>query len=129
MPYMSYRVNDGEWRTAHRGGMVMFGGLEPGEYRVQVAACEDNRYYDSTPLDFSVKYAPDYDGIIERRLGIIIGDDPERARAAFSEIKMAGPRIIPTLEKRLREASKATRLIRTLEQLLQELGREARTYD
>jgi len=124
VPHLTYRVNDGEWQVAYKGQMIAFGGLQAGEYRVEVAAREDEVYYDRTPLVFDVKYAPDYDWIVESRLDIITGEDTEQAKDALSEIKMAAANVVPILEEKLAEVRRAAKLVSILEQLLRELERE-----
>jgi hypothetical protein len=118
---LAYRINGGEYRDAYKGTMVCFAGLEPGNYRVEAAACEDGRYYDPTPLVLNVNYAPDFDWVVESRLGAILGDDVDAAQAALSEIKMAGDDVVAVLRTKLAEYRRGVRLVPILEGLLQEL--------
>ncbi len=147
--HLTYRINDEEWRPAYKGNFVSFGQRKPGEYRVEVAACEEEKYYDSTPLSFDVAYAPDYERIVESRLQTIAEHLPigrghfrvlenimdsrpdsmrwrtsEAVQMGLSELKMAGPGIAPILEKRLNQAQQEAKIILVLQRLLRELKQE-----
>jgi hypothetical protein len=123
IPHLAYRIDEKGWKPAYKDKMISFQGLEPGEYHIQVAAVEDERYYDTTPPALDVTYAPDYNFIVERRLELIMGDDPNQAQAALAEIKMAGPDVVPVLQQKLAEARKAAQIISFLERLIQEIQR------
>jgi hypothetical protein len=116
---LAYRVDGGEWRIA-RHGKVVFGGLEPGEHLVEVAA-KEGAHLDPTPLRLTVTYAPDFDFIVASRLDIIAGPDLDRTKEALDEIHLAGPAVVPILEKRLAEARTAATLTGALETLLRRL--------
>lgn len=120
---LAYRINEKEWQQAYNDTMILFQGLEPGEYNIQVAAVEEERYYDATPPALNVTYAPDYNFIVERRLELIMGDDPNQVQAALAEIKMAGPDVVPVLRQKLAEARRVLQLIGALERLIREIQR------
>ena len=126
---LAYRINEKEWQQAYKDTMILFQGLEPGEYNIQVAAVEEERYYDATPPALNVTYAPDYNFIVERRLELIMGDDPNKAQAALAEIKMAEPDVVPVLRQKLAEARKVLQLIGALERLIREIQRGPRDIE
>jgi len=123
IPHLAYRINEKEWKQAYKDKMISFKGLEPGEYHIQVAAVEDERYYDTTPPALDITYAPDYNLIVEQRLELITGDDPNQVQGALDEIKMAGPDMLEVLEQKLTEARKAAQIISFLERLIREIQR------
>ena len=122
-PDLAYRFDEKEWQQAYRGNMISFQGLEPGEYHIQIAAVEEERYYDANPPSLNITYTPDYNLIVERRLELIMGDDPNQAQAALAEIKMAGTDIIPVLKQKFAEARKVLKLIAAFERLIREIQR------
>lgn len=129
IPHLAYRINEKEWKQAYKDKMISFKGLEPGEYHIQVAAVEDERYYDTTPPALDVTYDPDYNLIVEQRLELITGDDPNQVQAALAEIKMAGLDILEVLEQKLTEARKAAQFIMPLRQVIREIQRGQEDVD
>jgi hypothetical protein len=123
LPHLAYRIDQKKWQQAYKGNMISFQGLESGEYNIQVAAVEEERYYDDTPLILNVTFAPDYNLIVEQRLELIMGDDPNQIQSALAEIKMAGPDVLGVLQQRLAEARKAAQTISFLERLIREIQR------
>jgi hypothetical protein len=123
IPHLKYRIDKKDWKQAYKDKMISFQGLEPGEYNIQVAAVEEERYYDATPLAFSVTFAPDYNLIVEKRLELIMSDDPNESQTAMAEIKMAGPDVLGVLQQRLAEARKAAQIIPLLVRLIREIQR------
>lgn len=145
-PTLAYCIKGGPWQFAYKGEFLSFGDLEPGDYRVKVAAVEAEKWYDPIPLMFEVTYAPDYERIVDQRLAtmreharlssrhfrtfqqLIEHDsdflgwgDSEEMRAAMAELKMAGPSAVPILEKRLAKAREEAALVLILQRLLDEL--------
>lgn len=145
-PCLAYRIKGGSWQPAYKGEFLSFGELDPGNYRVEVAAVEAEKWYDPTPLAFEVTYAPDYERIVDQRLGTmreharlgtthfrmlqeLIEHDPhflgwrdaEEVKAAMAELKMAGPSAVPILKKRLVKAREEAALVLVLQRLLDEL--------
>ena len=123
LPHLAYRIDEKEWQQAYKDKMISFQGLEPGEYHIQVAAVEDERFYDATPLALDVTFAPDYNLIVEKRLELIMGDDPNQAQAALAEIKMAGPDMVAVLQQKIDEARKVLQMIAEFERLIREIKR------
>jgi hypothetical protein len=123
IPHFAYRIDEKEWQQAYKDKMISFQGLEPCEYNIQVAAVEEERYYDVTPLSFNVTFAPDYNLIVKKRLDLIISNDPNESQTALTEIKMAGPDVLGVLQQRLAEARKAEQTISFLERLIREIQR------
>ncbi len=145
---LAYRIAGGEWQLAYEGNMLSFGELKAGKYRVEVAACEDERYYDATPLQLDVAYSPNYEQVLERCLGTIAEhlpsesrylrllrglaenepdslrrDDSGPVKTALSQLRSAGAGIIPALEKRLAQAEKELRVFLIVHRMLRELKR------
>ncbi|MDH4239911.1 MAG: hypothetical protein OEW48_10135, partial [Phycisphaerae bacterium] len=123
IPHLAYRIDEKEWKQAYKDKMISFKELEPGGYNIQVTAVEEERYYDATPLAFNVTFAPDYNLIVEKRLELIMSDDPNESQTALAEIKMAGPDVLGVLQQRLTEAHKVLKLIDVLERLIREIQR------
>jgi hypothetical protein len=126
VPELAYRVDGGAWRLAGDSKSLPIGGFEPGVHVIEIATQEGDAWRDLTPLRLSVKYAPDYNFIVESRLDILASGDAKRAEAALAEIHMAGPEVIPILSEKLAEARKWSRAIERLTELLQALERERR---
>lgn len=120
---MRYRINGGEWKEAYEGRMAVLGGLDAGEYVVEVGAFEDEKYFDATPLKLTVKYEPDYDRIVSNRIDRIIREDREVARKARTEIKMGGAAVFEPLMEEAAEAGRMTRFGRMIERLALEIRR------
>jgi hypothetical protein len=121
--HLIYRIDDKEWQPAYKGDKVLFAEYGKGEYRIETAAKEDERYVDRTPLQFSVKYDPDYHRIVEKCLDVTKAGDPKESEQALSELRMIGERIIPVLKERLEEAQKQedTKSAPVLERLINEI--------
>ena len=118
---LKFRINHGEWINAYKNKMVAFNKLRRGLYSVEVAACENDKYFDKTPLSFYINYEPDYNEIVQSRLGIIRGENSELVQEALSEIRMAGPDILPVLYQYLEESKNESKLFDILQHLIQEL--------
>jgi len=122
---LTYRIDGGSWTDLSDGKPILTGAIEPGAHIVDFAAVEDEEYRDPTPIRLAVTYEPDFRFIVESRLHLIMGDDPSKAEQALSEIRMAGPEVIPVLKEKLEEARKAARLASALERLLREIQKSA----
>jgi hypothetical protein len=121
-PTLVYRIDGGEWQAARDDNRIPLGGLQPGSHMVEIAAQEDEAYRDPTPLHLDLYYDPDFQFIVQSRLEALSCGDPARAQQALQEIRMAGPQVIPILERTLSGAREAAALVRPLEQLIRELA-------
>jgi hypothetical protein len=124
---LAWRMDDGSWINSD-GMEVSFAGIEPGTHEVQVAAVEDGFWRDPSPVEFEVRYEPDYTFFIERLLDELGSDDPETVERAKEKIKLAGKPVLPALEetiermKRRRDLSNQLRYV--LPRLHQQFPRE-----
>lgn len=112
-----YRFEGETWKAAYRDGMVAFEGLEAGVYRVEVAACEEGRYFDPTPLVVEVQYEPNYERIVESRLEALAGDDVDMQKAAIAELKMAGQAVMPAAQAWITKINRLHRAAAVLDRL------------
>jgi hypothetical protein len=116
--HLAYRFEGGDWMPAHRGKFVLFAGKEPGDWRVEVTAVEEERYFDPRPLVFDVRFTPDYPAIVARRLDRKQPMTVEDAHAALLELRLAGEPILPLVRERLEEARRAAQALPILEALV-----------
>jgi len=123
-PQLSYRIDSGQWQAASEDHIIPVAGLEPGKHVIELAAVEEEFYRDLSPLRLRVRYAPDFNFIVQCRLDMLACDDRALRDKAFAEIRMAGPEVIPILEEKLREAREAMKLVRPLEGFLRQIQRE-----
>jgi len=120
-PYLYYRIDGAGWRLARSGGRVLLGRLERGQHDIELAAQERGFYRDRTPVRLRIDYWPSPDHIVSTRVAALAGKSAKAALRAQSEIAMAGPIVVPALERTLAEAKDQPGLAARLEALLARL--------
>ena len=116
-----YRIDGGTWRLASSSRYVVLGRISPGSHAIEFAAREQRDFRDPTPVRIGVVYAPDPEHIVSSRLKPLASTNARTASWARSSIMMAGPVVIPVLEKKLAEAKGQPTLAARLKALLAEL--------
>jgi hypothetical protein len=122
-PQLVYSINGGSWQPAYRDRYVLMDRLPPAEYRVVVAAREEEVYHDPTPLEFELQYTPDYRMIVETRMPRLASRDFRAANEAMHELRSAGRGIAPILWEKLKEVEEAYRLGGRLSALIGQISR------
>ena len=120
-PYLVYRIDGGTWRLARSRRHVLFGRLSAGTHRVELAAREQGRYRDATPLSLSVVYAPNPEHIVASRLKLLTSSSAKVVARAQSDIVLAGPMVASAVERHLAAAKDQPELAARLQALLTRL--------
>ena len=123
-PLLLYRIDGGSWRSARSRQYIGMWTLTPGTHAVELAARESRVYLDPTPVRATVVYAPDAEEIVARRLKLLASAESKVASRAMADIALAGPQILPVVQRHLAKATKGSALATRLASLLARLQRK-----
>jgi len=124
-PYLTYRIDEGLWAKVTDGQAIPVAALSPGKHVIELAAMEGQRYRDPTPIRVAFRYEPDYAFIVSSRLAELSSTDLMVAEKARLEIMLAGPEVLPALERELDAAREACKRVYVLERTQRELKAKA----
>ena len=123
-PLLLYRIDGGSWRSARSRKYIGMWTLAPGPHVVELAARESRVYRDPTPVRIAVIYSPDPEGIVSRRLKLLASSESKAVARAMADIALAGPRVLPVVQRHLAKAEKGSALAARLASLLARLRRK-----
>ncbi len=121
-PYLAYRIDDCAWTIAERGTLVL-AALAAGEHTILLAAPEGACARDATPVHVVLRYEPDFDFVVRRRIDAVAGSAAEKSKQAMRELGLAGPAILPALKEQLAEDQAAEQRVSVLQRMIGELER------